>query len=307
MRVSVRFFCRCTAIISLLLGLVALSGCSAVRLGYTSAPGLGYWWMDGYADFDNSQGLRVKADLQALQDWHRKEELPLYADLLKNLQTSAASNVAPDQVCAVYAYVMTRVQTTADRMVPTAAALIPTLQPAQLEHMAREFDKRNRQWREEWMDGPPAARQERRTKTLIDRAESFYGRLSDAQLKLIATQVAASSFDAAMQYREMVRRQQDSLQTLRALRNAVPGPSEIHAHAELRALLERSLRSPDPVYRQHQEQLTAQGCASLAALHNSTSPAQRGKLAQALQGYEGDARALHGPVGAMGVVPSTGR
>jgi hypothetical protein len=292
MHVAVRCIGRWTAIISLLLGVFALSGCSAVRLGYSSAPGLGYWWLDGYADFDNSQSVRVKADLQALQDWHRKEELPLYSEMLKNLQTSAPGNVTPEQVCTLYAYLLTRVQATADRMVPTAAAIIPSLQPAQLEHMSREFDKRNRQWREEWVDGTPAARLERRTKSLVDRAESFYGRLSDAQLKLVIAQLESSSFDPAMQYREMVRRQQDGLQTVRALRNAAPSPTESHVHAELRGLLERSLRSPDPVYRQHQEQLTAQGCASIAALHNSTTVAQRVKLAQALQGYEGDARAL---------------
>jgi hypothetical protein len=35
---------------------LALGGCSALRLSYNNAPTLLYWWLDGYADFDKSQG-----------------------------------------------------------------------------------------------------------------------------------------------------------------------------------------------------------------------------------------------------------
>jgi NADH:ubiquinone oxidoreductase subunit E len=292
MRFSVRCFGRWATIICLLLGVLTLSGCGAARLGYNSAPALGYWWMDGYVDFDNSQSLRVKTDLQALQDWHRKEELPIIAEMLKNLQASAAQNVTPEQVCTLSAYMLGRVQAAGDRMVPSATAVIPTLQAAQFEHMAKAFDKRNRQWREDWLDGTPAERQERRVKSLVDRAESFYGRLTDAQVRRVSAQLEATPFDAAIQYREILRRQQDGLQTLRQLRYASPPATEIHLQAEVRALLVRALQSPDPAYRQYLEQLTQQGCATVADLHNSTSPAQRTKLAQTLQGYEADARSL---------------
>ena len=62
---------------------LALSGCSAARLGYGAAPELMYLWLDSYLDFDNAQARRVKTELKTMHRWHRSEEMPLLADLLQ--------------------------------------------------------------------------------------------------------------------------------------------------------------------------------------------------------------------------------
>nr|WP_315478876.1 DUF6279 family lipoprotein [uncultured Rhodoferax sp.] len=284
---------RWCAIIGLLMGLLSLSGCSAVRLAYNNAPDFGYWWLDGYFDFDGPQSLRLREDLKALQAWHRKDELPQLAETLKNLHTAAPQDVTPAQVCQLSHFLEERVQTTLDRAAPTAIALGPTLSTAQLDHLARALDKRNREWREEWLDGTPAERTERRMKKLVERAEGFYGRLNEAQLKLLQSQLDDSAFDASLQYREVLRRQQDTLQTLRALRNS--SPSDIHVQAEVRALVARSLQSPDPAFRQYTERVREQACQAIATFHNRTSGPQRQRLQDTLKGYEGDARALMRP------------
>ncbi|OYQ41684.1 hypothetical protein CHU94_04720 [Rhodoferax sp. TH121] len=284
---------RWCAIIGLLMGLLSLSGCNAVRLGYNNAPDLAYWWLDGYFDFDGAQSTRLRNDLYALQDWHRKEELPPLATTLKNLQAAAPQEVTAAQVCQLSQYVEERIQATLDRAAPTAVALGPTLSAAQLEHLARALDKRNREWREEWMDGSPEDRAERRLKKLVERAEGFYGRITEAQRKQLQAQLEASAFDASLQYREVLRRQQDTLQTLRALRTG--NPTEIHTQAEVRALVARSLQSPDPAFRQYTDRVRSQACEAIAAFHNRTSISQRQRLQETLKGYEGDVLALMRP------------
>ena len=117
--------------------------------------------------------------------------------------------------------------------------------------------------------------------------------LNDAQLKLLQSQLDSSAFDAALQYREVLRRQQDTLQTLRALRTG--NPSELHIQAEVRARVARTLQSPDPVFRQYTERVRSQACEAIAAFHNRTSASQRLRLQDSLKGYEGDARALMRP------------
>ncbi|MDR7308166.1 DUF6279 family lipoprotein [Rhodoferax saidenbachensis] len=281
---------RWCAIIGLLMTSLVLGGCSAVRLAYNNAPDFTYWWLDGYFDFDGAQSLRLRNDLQSLQDWHRKGELPQLAETLKNLNTAATQPVAPEQVCKLSAYLEERVQTVLDRAAPTAVALAPSLTVAQLDHLARALDKRNREWREEWLDGTPEQRNDRRLKKLVERAEGFYGRVSDEQRALLQSQLDTSAFDASLQYREILRRQQDVLQTLRALRAS--NPAEIHVQAEVRALVARSLQSPDPVFRQYTDRVRTQACSAIAAFHNSTTTSQRSKLQQTLQGYEADVRAL---------------
>jgi hypothetical protein len=281
---------RWFAIIGLLGAAAALSGCGAVRLAYNNAPDLTYWWLDGYLDLDSPQSLKVRSDLQALQTWHRKDELPQLADMLKNLQAAAPSNVTGDQVCQLSRFLEARFQAVLDRAAPTAVAIAPSLGTAQLDHLERAWDKRNREWREEWLDGSPQDRLNRRMKAALERTESFYGRLDERQRQLLRNQLETSAFGASTQYKETQRRQKDILQTLRALKS--PPASEIHQQAETRALILRSMQSPDPAFQQYTERVRTGFCESAAELHNATSPAQRQKLQQTLQGYENDVRAL---------------
>jgi hypothetical protein len=289
-RLSLRSFVAAAPIIGVLLAVLALGGCSAVRLGYNNSPTLVYWWLDSYFDFDDAQSLRVRNDLQALQDWHRTTEVPQLARKLKELQALAPKQVSSEQVCALVSDLQTRVQVTLERATPTISALAPGLQDAQLEHMSKEFERRNRKWQDDWIAGTPAERSERRVKQLVERAESFYGTLEDAQMAVVRAHIANSSFDGLRQFQEMQRRQKDALQVLRKIRAGEIPPNQ--TNAQVRGLLERTFKAPAPAYRRYMEQLTTEGCATMAALHNASTPDQRTRLARALQGYEGDARAL---------------
>ncbi len=287
---SLRLIARSAPIIGVLLLALVLVGCSAVRLGYNTAPTLAYWWLDSYFDFDGEQSLRLRADLQTVQDWHRREELPLLIQTLKELQSMAPAQVTAPQVCQMVGNLQTRVQTTLERVVPSIAAIAPTLQAEQVEHVSREFDKRNRKWREEWLDGSLAERADRRVKQIVDRAESFYGRLEPAQIAILRAHINISTFDGPRQYQEMQRRHRDALQVLNALRSNRPAPAQ--ATSDIQGLLERTLKAPDPAFRQYIERITNESCVAVATLHNSSSAEQRAYLAKTLQGYEGDARAL---------------
>lgn len=276
----------------MLLVAVLIAGCSAARVGYNNAPALAYWWLDSYFDFDGEQSLRIRADLQAVQDWHRKEELPLLIQTLRELQAMASKPVTTAQVCAAVPGLQTRMQITLERMAPSIAVIAPNLQAAQIENMAREFEKRNKKWREEWLEGTLAERADRRVGKIVDRAESLYGTPDPAQVAIIKNHIQTSSFDGPRNYREMLRRHEDALQVLKSLRATKVTPAQ--ATAAIRGLLERTLNAPDPAYRQYVDRLTLESCAATAAVHNSSSSGQRTHLLQALQDYEGDARALAG-------------
>ena len=289
-RSYLRIFANSVPIIGVLLLTLVLGGCSAVRLGYNNGPTLAYWWLDSYFDFDGEQSLRMRNDLQAVQDWHRRAEVPLLAQKLKELQTMAPKPVTTEEVCAIVGDLQTRLQVTLERVTPSIAAIAPNLQNAQLEHISQEFERRDRKWRGEWIDGTPGERSQRRVKQITERAESFYGTLEPAQLTVLRDHIARSSFDGPRQFQEMQRRHQDAMQVLRKIRAGDIAPNQ--AGAEIRGLLERTLKAPAPAYRRYLAQLTTEGCAALANLHNSSTPEQRTRLAQSLKGYEDDARAL---------------
>lgn len=284
-------FVRSCRIIGALLALIpCLPGCSSVRLAYNNAPAMSYWWLDSYFDFNPAQSEKVRADLAALQAWHRGKQLPAYINTLEKLQRAAPANVTPEQVCDVLAELKSHVQTLIDQTEPALAALAPTLTQEQLAHLARQLDKRSQKWREEWLDGSPAERQARRLKKLAERADMLYGPLKEPQLALLRAQVAASSFDATLSWRESQRRHLDTLQTLRQVQGG--GLGAWRARAELHALLARAVSSPDPAYRDYLEKLNQENCQTYAALHNSSAPVQRGKLMDTLKHHAADARAL---------------
>lgn len=270
--------------------LVWLAGCSAIKIGYNNAPSLAYWWLDSYIDFDEAQTRQVRDDLDVLHAWHRKTELPAYAAMLRQMQRLAPGNVSPAQVCQLLALTRAHLQRLGEQSERTLSAVTPTLKPQQLQHLALQFDKRNQKWREKWLDGTPAERSERRLKQAAERAETLYGRLDEAQLAVLRNGLATSSFDANRSYREVLRRQQDILKTLKE-HSSEPARSA-HVKAETLALINRSLNSPDPAYRSYFEQMLAESCRTLAALHNSTSPAQRENALNQLRDYEEDVRTL---------------
>jgi len=286
---SRRLTARLPRIIGALL-LVLVGGCSGVRLGYDNAPTLAYWWLDSYVDFTDSQSVQVRDGLVTLQAWHRRNELPAYAELLRQVQRLASGPVTPQQVCAISNQIRTRVQSLSEQLAEGMSRVVPTLTPAQLRHLAQQFDKHNQSWREEWLDIPPAELAAKRLEKAVERAENFYGRLEEVQLAVLRQRIAVSTFDAPLSWRERLRRQQDMLQLF-----AEHGRNDRRAHvkAEVLALLRRSWdASPDPVYRRQFERLLGESCETLAAVHNSTSPRQRAHAIGRLQGYEEDLRAL---------------
>lgn len=288
--------------IVLVLALSALHGCStntAAKVAYNQSPDLAYWWLDDYADFNGVQSLQVKAALARLQDWHRQTQLPLYAQSLQGLQRLVPADISADQACRTAADARAHVATVLAQTEPIAASLAAMLQPAQLDTMARKFAKGNAEWRSDFIEVSAQKLQARRFKQARERAEWLYGSLNEAQSASLKRGVAQSVFDPALAYTERLRRQQDTLQTLRAITAAAAPTADASrgAQASVHALLGRTLSSPDAAYRRYQEALTSEGCALFSGLHQSASTAQRLHAAQTLKRYEDLLLSLAAPAG----------
>ena len=274
-----------TLLVSLLLG-----GCGTVRLAYSNAPSLAFWWLDGYADFESDQASIVRAGLQRAHDWHRKEELPLLLKHLSDLQARALEPTTPEVLCQLASDLQVRYHTTLLQLVPTVVTVAPSLREAQIKHLERELAKRRADWQRDYQDGTAAERMERRMQQAVDRTESFYGKLRREQVELLRAQLIASPFDAALQSRESLRRHQDTLATLAQIRSGAVPTDQLPTAVS--ALVQRSYASPDAQYQKYLSQLTQQSCVNFAALHNSMNAKQRTKLRATLSEYEQDLRAV---------------
>jgi hypothetical protein len=283
-------------IIGLLLCTLALAGCGTLtRFTYNQANDLLYWWLDAYVDFNAQQSPRAREELAGLVQWHRKTQLPVYADILQQVQQLAAQNLSADQACAVADEVRAKLLAISTRVEPAMAWFASTVTPQQLEHLQRKYDKNIEEYERDWRGLSAADLRKKRIKQARSRSELLYGKLDAAQVAVIAATVDESRVNMDAVHTERLRRHQDTLQTLRKI--AADKPPLADVQLQMRALLERSINSPNPAYKAQQDALWREGCTSFARVHNATTPEQRARALEALQGYESDFRALAGQKG----------
>lgn len=267
-----------------------LQACSAMKLVYNSAPEVMFWWLDAYVDFDETQSPRVRADLAQYQQWHRRSELLRYADTLQRAAQRMPGLLTAEQACAFAEEVRGHLDRLAAQAEPAAAELALTMKPAQFEQMARKYARTEADFRELWLEGTPEERTKRRFEKTLENVERIYGALAGPQRAVLREQIMLSPRDASLAYAERQRRHQDLMETLRRI--ATDKPPLPVARDLLHGVAQRALRTGPPAYRAYAAAQLNAGCAGFAALHNSTTPAQRESAVNRLKGYERDFRAL---------------
>ena len=270
--------------------LVLLSSCSALRLGYDNAVQLSMWRLDSFFDLNRAQSPTVRQSLDSYFDWHRRTQLPVVVGLLAELQPVMAGPVTAEVACSWFERARQRVDPAIDRALVQASDVLPSLTEENFQALEQRYAKNMAEMRTEYLQADATERRAKRLKRTVDRAEQLYGRLNEPQRQGIAAGLSTSIFDTEVWLTERQRRQADTLQTLRRL--AAEKPDRQQRIAALRELTERSQRSPDPTYRAYQQRLTQGNCMMAAQIHNATTPAQRAKAQQKLQGWEADFRSL---------------
>jgi len=274
----------------LAVALVGLTGCSALRVGYSQAPDLIYWWLDRYVDFDGDQTQKARGAIAEWFAWNRRTQLPDYAELLARAQREVLADTTPARVCEWQRDLVKRARTAYEHAEPAAADIVLTISATQIQHLERRYAKNNDEFRDEYLQGDPAQRAKKNLERALDRAEMLYGRLDDGQRERLADALARSPFDPALWLAERERRQQDALRLLSAMGNGDGAANHEQAAAALRGYIDRIQQSPRESYRRYAERLGEYNCGVIAALHNGTTSAQRRSAAKKLAGWESDLR-----------------
>jgi hypothetical protein len=280
-----------------------LAGCSALRIGYGQAPTLAYWWIDGYVDVNGEQTPLIRNAVDRWFDWHRRTELPRYADLLARAQREAMQpQLTAQSMCAWRDVALGRLQSAIDQATPALAALMLSLTPEQIRHIELKLAKDGVTLRADFAQADRAERARAALKRTLERFEGFYGRLDDTQRERLAQLLAISSFDAERWLAERDRRNRELVQTLTQVTTAARGLDSASAQSlavtTVRTLAERAQRSPRADERAYQERLAQENCALTATMHNLMTPAQRRNARDKLKGWEDDLRALAGATAA---------
>ncbi len=261
-----------------------------MRLAYGNAPQLAWWWLDGYADFSRDQTPAARQAVDRFFDWHRRSQLPDYAAWLVAIRPQFGDNMTPAQTCRLQEQGRDKLEPSLQRALALAVDLLPGLGDDQFKAIEKRFVKVNDTMRDDFLQPDAADREEAALKRTLERAERVYGRLGTAQKRVLREGLAASPFNPEAWLADRQRAQRDTVQTLRKLVADRAGPEQ--RLAALRALAQRTERSPDPDYRAYQQRLAEYNCGFAARLHNATTAAQRLQARERLLGWEADLRAL---------------
>jgi hypothetical protein len=214
----------------------ALAACTAIKLGYENLPWVLGWQADSYLDLDGAQEDLLSRKVEEAQRWHRKTQLPAYMALVKRVEDRVqAGPFDVAQIADWQRQGLALWPPIAEHLAPAVAEIGLTLRPEQLAHLKRSFAKANDKYNAEHRQKDPQARLEARVKRMTERAETFLGKLSDAQReRLRATARAVDGQDDA-RFQQRLARQAAVLAQLTSL--STERPSLEQATGQVRATL----------------------------------------------------------------------
>ncbi len=280
---------------SLMAGLLAvlLGGCSAVRVAYDQAPELLWWWLGGYVSFSEPQRPAMRQALVQVHSWHRRTQLPGYADLLLRWEPVVQGEMTGAQVCALADEADQAVRALpglADALDTPALQALASFNRPQVAELERRLAKKNKEFREKYLEVTPQELLAARVKQGVSGAERLYGRLQGEQKRALESALSRSPWDVQGTYARRLKRQQSLLQALQTWQGQPPE----QVRAGLRQLIERSIELPEASDRAAIADFRRGACQVLAEFHNSTTPAQRGRAVDTLRRYGSDFRLLAG-------------
>lgn len=266
--------------------------CSLVKTAYNNAPALIAWRLDDYFNFSEAQKAKLKPALQELHAWHRKHELPRYVSLLNEINNDLTHDVSAQIACQRIESIKSNAQALQKEFIPIIVNVGETLTDKQLQHFQQKLEKRNEEWKEEWWQETAEEQREVRLEKSKDFAEKIYGDLNEKQINILKQSIAKNNFDPALVYSEILRRDEDALNILKALRN--PALSTEEKSQLVRAGFERMQNSPNLAYQAHIDNITQQSCETIASLHASTNAKQRLHAQQWVDDYKTQFTTLQG-------------
>lgn len=274
--------------------LVALAGCSTVRIGYNQLDTLAQWTANRHFDLDDAQEEAFRSRFRRLHQWHRYEQLPDYADFLAQAKLRLERGLTNKDVHWFLDGLQRRYAIVVERGSDDAAALLFTVTPRQLEVAQKRWERLNQRFAGEHHIGAGLEEQQRASlQRTIEMCRDWFGSLSLAQEHMIRTSIERMEMVGPLRQQDRMRRQREFL-ALMQLRGE-PGAFR----ERLRHWLIQWDAGRSPEYQRAFARSREQRIALLIALDRSLTPHQRSLAAGRLQGYIDDFRALSEQPGAQ--------
>ena len=191
------------------------AACILTRVGYDYADTLARLTLASYLDLDSAQTEDLKPRIARLHHWHRMNELPAYAALLRTASQRAAKGITQEDVAWGLGTVRARYRRFAAKAVEDATPVLATLAPAQLAALEHKFAERNEKYAKEFLSSDDKKRRSAQRKRMLERFRDFAGELTSEQEARIEGFAVAHERHVALRFEDRQRWQRDLVALLR--------------------------------------------------------------------------------------------
>jgi hypothetical protein len=177
-------------VVALMFALVFLSSCSNTFV-YNQLDWLIPWYVDDYVDLTKGQKQSLKQQLKPLLQWHRKEELVLYLELLDRIERDLA---APLDSAMIQSWV-NEGELAGERleqhMLPLAFELGEQLSDVQMEEFLHNLWEHQEEMEEEYLDRDEQTYVDENRESIEENLQDLFGKLT-AEQELVVDSAALS-------------------------------------------------------------------------------------------------------------------
>jgi hypothetical protein len=264
-----------------------LAGCgSFVRLAYNNADVGVRFMAHDYLDLDGVQSDLLRERIVGFHQWHRRAEMPQYAELLDGAGQRVRRGLTREDVAWAGESIRARYRTLVAKAIDDVTPLLDRLNGDNLTALERKLDESNEKFQRDYAVGGVERYKEGRRKALAKRYREWLGELTAEQEARIARYVADAPSFFEEQLAERKRRQAAVMAALRA----GGAPSEMGAM--LRGQLVSFEQHRSPQYRQAMGEWEGRLTELLLDIERSLTPKQRAHLLDRLTSYATEFRVL---------------
>lgn len=163
-----------------------LAGCSATRLVYNRLDWLVVWYVSDFFTLDDGQEERLELLVRKNVDWHRHDQLPKYARLVREIDRDATTGaVTLATIDGHYARMIELWDEFIVQTTPDVSEFFLLLSAEQIDEFIANLEESNQEFWEEYAGRTAEERRENRHKSTIRAMERLLGRLSRDQRDLV--------------------------------------------------------------------------------------------------------------------------
>ncbi len=165
--------------------LALLAGCSSTTFLYNRLDTLISWYLSDYVSLTREQDALFDKQLEALHDWHRREELPQYIVLLDAVDEALDSPLTDAELNVLYNRFLAVAERLRVKMTAVAIDFGSELSLEQRLEFVASIRDNQQTWYDERIDMDDDAYRKLLVNRFTDNLADFLGRLNDEQRQLI--------------------------------------------------------------------------------------------------------------------------